>query len=192
MKRTFVAVPIPLLPQLGGFATNIKHKLYREKINWVNLNSLHITLFFLGDTRETHIPQIGSVLKDSLSTVSAFEINLKGTGCFSRKGIPQVIWVGIDNYSPLSVLKSVISNDIEKFGYMADKRIFKPHLTLGRIKYLKNKQVLFDMIENNNTKDFGTVKINEIIFFESELTGSGPIYNSLEKISLQQSIRHGL
>ena len=184
MKRTFIAVSIPLLPSVAALLTNLKIKLKNDNIKWVEIHNMHITLFFLGDTDSNKISEISTFLVETFSNFSTFEVELRGIGMFSKQGNPQVIWIGMKNYDQLVVLKKSIDIQLVEMGFNADNRPFKPHLTLGRIKYASNKNLLKNLVKDYENTQLGTIKINEIIFYESELTRSGPIYTPIKKIML--------
>jgi 2'-5' RNA ligase len=77
-----------------------------------------------------------------------------------------------------------IDKRLAKLGFQAEKRPFKPHLTLARIKYLKNKKAFYEAVEKYRDTFMQTAKINEIIFYRSILKPDGPEYKPIAKIDL--------
>jgi 2'-5' RNA ligase len=75
--------------------------------------------------------------------------------------------------------------DLEKAGFSSDRQNLVPHLTLGRIKSVKDK-ILFQKIINQ----FGDIcsasePVGEIILFESILKRDGPDYHIADRFPLQ-------
>jgi 2'-5' RNA ligase len=60
---------------------------------------------------------------------------------------------------------------------------FKPHLTLARIKLLKNKKAFFQAVEMYRDTFMQTTKINKIIFYRSVLKPEGAEYRELGSFS---------
>ena len=74
MKRTFVAIKLPISKQTAELVEDIKVQLSDEKIKWVDTWNMHITLYFLGDTDEELIGDIGEALKEKLKDFKSFII----------------------------------------------------------------------------------------------------------------------
>jgi len=69
-------------------------------------------------------------------------------------------------------------------GFPRDEREFRPHLTMARLKWINDKEKLKDLLETYKNEDFQEVKINEVIYYESILKPSGPVYKPIEKFIL--------
>ena len=182
MKRTFIAIKIPFAKQEMGIITDIKDALKKEKIKWVESWNLHITLFFLGDTDDNIIQPLTEKLVKQLKTTKYFNLVLKGLGVFKSIRDPKVIWIGINKSSELQMLKNEIDAIMFDFGFKANEREFKPHLTLGRVKFIHNKTEFKDLIEKYKETEFGKVVIDKVIFYESRLTPQGPVYKTIKEI----------
>ncbi len=184
MKRTFIAIEIPLSNQTVDFINNIKSDLKDEKIRWVASNNMHITLFFLGDTNENEIGSICTKLSGALKDIDSFELICKGLGIFRSVYNPKALWLGFDKSGMLNSLKVEIGKVISDFGFTIEERKFKPHLTLGRMKYIKDRNNLKLLLEKYKDTYIQKFQISEIIFYESQLTTVGPIYKIIQKFSL--------
>lgn len=184
MKRTFVAIKIPLSRQSAEMVGDIKKELVNEKIRWVDVWNLHITLHFLGDTDETLLEDIGTELTRQLKDCKPFILQCKGLGLFKNIYNPKVLWFGINRSDELIKVKQMVDNALKPFVFFKEGRMFKPHLTIGRIKFIKNKSTLSDVLneyKNTHIQDFN---ITELLFYESELTPKGPNYKVIRKFDL--------
>ena len=185
MKRTFLAVKIFPEPALINVLEDFYSSLNKEKIKWVEKNNLHITLKFLGDTEEENIPVINEKLLEVASKDNNFHIILQGCGVFKNLRKPKVLWVGLHETENLKNLHLDIENSLAETGFAKEERPFSPHLTIGRIKFLKNYSILRSKLGQYHDKYFQQNHVNEFIFYESILTQAGPIYRIINKFPLK-------
>jgi 2'-5' RNA ligase len=184
VKRTFIAVKIPVSKQTAEEIQNIKYELQDEKIKWVEIFNMHITLFFVGDTDEEMIQKISFNLYDLLNSKESFILKGKGVGVFKNLNNPRVLWMGIEESEYLQHLKLAIDQMMKKLGFEIEIRKFKPHLTLGRIKYVNDKRKLKNVLDCYKEFYFQDFEINKVIFYESKLTPGGPVYKVIKQIHL--------
>ncbi|MBS3772291.1 MAG: RNA 2',3'-cyclic phosphodiesterase [Bacteroidales bacterium] len=184
MKRTFIACKISPGDKLLKTYTKLRNELKNEKIKWVNSDHFHITLFFLGDTDEEMIPRVRTQVGNLVDQFSSFQIKLSGLGVFKNMNKPRVLWAGIYQYETMKEIKEGIENEMVALGFPAEKKEFRPHLTMARLKWINDKEKLKGLINDYQDEDFQQVKINEIIYYESILKPSGPVYKPIEKFIL--------
>ncbi|GAI95351.1 unnamed protein product, partial [marine sediment metagenome] len=75
MKRTFIAVPVPVEEPLRKLLGELRHTFREDKIKWIEPENLHLTLFFFGDTDEEIIPSVSSALVRSTSNFNEFKLD---------------------------------------------------------------------------------------------------------------------
>ncbi len=185
MKRTFIAVKTSADEKLTETVSLLKLELQKDSIKWVDLNQIHITLTFLGDTDDYVIEKVSSILSEKCQGSGLVNFIISGIGIFSDINNPRVIWAGIKNAESLLKLHQLVTGSLIKIGIKPEEREFKPHITLGRIKYIKDKNRLKQVLSKyDNTKEFQEVKIKELIYFESILKPEGPLYLPIRRIIL--------
>lgn len=184
MKRTFIAIKIPVLKNMENIVNELKLTLNDEKIKWVESWNIHITLFFIGDTEEDMIVEIGEALKYKLKEFKKFSLECFGLGVFKSIYNPKAFWLGLKESELLQDLKKSVDDIMRSFGYSVDERKFKPHITIGRTKFLKDKNQLKQLINKYENAFIQDIEVNEVVFYESELTAKGPIYKVLKSIPL--------
>ena len=102
---------------------------------WVNPESIHLTLKFLGDVTSDRVTEVLDAIKSGVVGIPSFQIQLAGLGVFPNPARTQVVWAGITgNMDRLGQLQSNIEVEMEKLGFPREKRKFSPHLTLARIR----------------------------------------------------------
>jgi len=103
---------------------------------------------------------------------------------FKNLNNPRVLWLGIEESEYLQHVKKEIDQMMGNFGFAIEDRKFKPHLTLGRMKQINNKAKLKNVLEHYKEVKFQDFFIDNVIYYESRLTSSGPIYKVIKQIAL--------
>jgi RNA 2',3'-cyclic 3'-phosphodiesterase len=184
MKRIFIAIKVVVGKTLFKTVSSLKSTLINEGIRWTSLDNIHITLAFIGETEENTIEMISSTLKESCEGTGKFELTMKGIGVFKNLSDPRVIWTGIEPSENLAQLNNTIINVLNTAGIEIEQRNFKPHLTLGRIKYVTDKPALKYLIDKYQNVEIQKVPVNEVIIYESILKPTGSLYIPVTIIKL--------
>lgn len=183
--RSFIAVN--LNPDIKEYLTSLQACLNvpETKIKWVKKNNLHLTMKFLGYITLDQAEFIKSTLKEITNLYNPFNIKLSSNiGTFPTYQMPRIIWVGIkEGISELAELYNCIENNLSKKGFPGEAKDFSGHITIGRVKYIRDKTSLIQTLKSVEVNNI-TQKINSIDLMESELTPSGPIYKITVKFSL--------
>ena len=185
MKRTFIAVKIQPETTLLNAYNNIKTQFPNDKIKWVEPDNLHITLKFIGVTSNQQIGMISNTLNEISASFNGFEIAVKKFGIFGKTSWPRVLWLGIEDGGKMESLASNINDHLFNYQIPKEEKKFSPHLTIARIKYFKSASRLADLIRDYSETEFQKSQVREIIFYESILQPSGPIYSVIKNFSLK-------
>ena len=184
MKRIFIAIKVEPDGNLQNIYSDVKYLLGNEKIGWVDHSNIHLTLAFLGDINDDMIRAAGIVLNDKCSGFGEFNFSLKGIGVFKSLRDPRIIWAGIDHSEVLMELNKFIISGLRNKGFSIEERPFKPHITLGRIKFLKDPDALISAVTKYQDTFIKGVNVTEVILFESVLKPTGPEYKPIGEYKL--------
>jgi 2'-5' RNA ligase len=66
-----------------------------------------------------------------------------------------------------------------------EDRQFNPHLTIGRIKHLNDKENLNALIKRFENSEMQIIPVYEVILYESILFPTGAVYKPLTKFKLE-------
>jgi len=184
--RVFIAI---------GLESSIKEKIARiqtrlkvtqDKIKWVEPSSIHLTLKFLGEIEEEKLEKVHQITGELGERVSPFKIEVKGMGVFPGFSSPRVIWIEArDTSGELEELAARLEEALVREGFVREKRKWKAHLTLGRVKSLKERERLRELIQKEMETEAGKMEVRDITIMQSQLTPKGAIYTSLGKIYLK-------
>ena len=182
MFRGFIAIEINATPSILEFEKEIKKT--GADIKLVEPQNIHITLKFLGDVEETLIDEIARIIKDAVKEIKPFTMKLNGTGVFPNNNYVRVIWIGIKEAQIIETIVKTIDEHLSELGFRKEKRGFSPHLTIGRVKSAKNKQILLEVIEKYKDVEFSIQEVKSIKLMKSDLTSKGPIYSTMREVKL--------
>lgn len=185
MKRIFAAIKIQPSGTFHNTYYGLKSNLKSEKIKWVELENIHITLKFFGETDESKIDGIKELLAEIAGQHSSFSLNINNVGIFGSSYKPKVIWLGIEKNEKLYSLANNVLDQLGSLGFKRDRQNFVPHLTIGRIKFIDNKIRFQEVIDRYKSREIQEQKVNQFYLIESILRPQGPEYRIIESFSLQ-------
>jgi len=184
LVRAFIAVEISssLKEKLYTETQSLRRALSRPLVRWVDVNNIHLTLKFLGDTPLDRLELLKGYLAEEVNGQSSFEIEIRKLGVFASFSRPRVIWVGVQDNGQLASLERCVQVAANRMGSAADKRPFSAHLTLGRIQpgvsHAEREQIRFAIMAQEGL-DFGKMQVDALHLFESQLKPTGAVYSSL-------------
>jgi 2'-5' RNA ligase len=180
--RAFIAIELPdeLKKKISDFQNELQTQDF-VAANWTS--DYHLTLKFFGEIDEHKQKEIANILVDIASKTKSFDLELKGVGAFPSQDYVRVLWMGAgygDDEAKFlqKEIDEALSEDFEKESNYAN------HLTLARIKAVKDKFKLKKFFENKQS--FGKFKVSSIKLIKSVLTKSGPVYETLKEFYLLQ------
>ena len=185
--RTFIAIDLDKKIK-DTITTYIEQQnRFHADVKWASRQGLHLTLKFLGEINNEKALRTESILDFVTKDINSFPLTFKGTGCFpSENRAPRVFWIGIQEHKNILPLQKAIETNLKNIGFPLEKRKYHPHLTLGRVRSNRNLEILKNELTYNQEKNFGSMTINNIIFFQSTLKPTGAEYTIISKHLLKQ------
>lgn len=172
--RTFISIDLPKKVQKE--MKKLQDKLPGFEGKRTDLENLHLTLKFLGEIDEEKIGEV----KDRLKKVRfrKFESEIDEMGVFSPKFV-KIVWVHLRNCNRLQKL---VDESLE--GLFPKEERFMSHVTIARVKYLKNKNYFLGELDKIKIQAGLKFKVNNFELKKSTLTPDGPIFETLERYTL--------
>ncbi len=186
MIRSFVALSLPadVRARLEQYGRELKSLgLYGS---FPKAESFHLTLKFLGDIPEAKVDAIDAALERAVIGIAPFHLDVRGLGAFPDTSSARVVWIGFDQSEPLSLLQARVETALEDLEFPPEDRPFRPHLTLARLKSKENLRALQTYLrEAGPVATAGTVPVEEVVLFRSDLRPDGARYTRLRAARLQ-------
>ncbi|MFA6618244.1 MAG: RNA 2',3'-cyclic phosphodiesterase [Candidatus Neomarinimicrobiota bacterium] len=134
-KRIFIAIPLPekVKEELGRVRELLDP--LSEGIKWTDIENLHITLKFLGETPEWVMDDVRQEFKRICSGLKSFQLQLSDLTQFPKTGDPRILLAGLQKVPALVYkLSDELNTGFLSMGYDDTGKKFLPHITLGRVK----------------------------------------------------------
>lgn len=153
------------------------------KIKFVEPENLHLTIKFLGEITGEQAKEIGGILEGIARKYRKHRVRVKGIGVFPSYGYVRVIWAGLEGDEKIKEIARDVENAMRKLGFKKDKE-FVSHITIGRVKYVRDKVELMLTLKELAGEDLGEFTVEAIELKKSTLTPGGPIYETIKRVEL--------
>lgn len=150
-------------------------------IRWTPPEQLHFTLKFLGEQPPEMPARLAPELREVSALHPAFDLKFGPGGVFPRHGEPRVLWLGLaEGQEPIAALAESLESACFKLGLPREDRVFRPHLTIGRVKA---SPAMFDRARLAAGIS-GRMTVDGFALIESVLSPGGPTYRELQRFKL--------
>jgi len=179
--RLFAAIDIE--PQAQDRIEHIQQQLKRDlnlpgkEVRGVRPGHVHLTLKFLGEVPDSAITQVCNVITRTAAEYEAFDLRIQGLGVFGRP--VRVVWAGCQPCPQLMKLQTRLESEFEKIGWDKENRPFAGHLTIGRVKTTAVGRTLAKAVEAYADEFIGSVSVDQLVLYESQLGAAGPEYTAV-------------
>jgi 2'-5' RNA ligase len=190
MLRSFVAVEIPADMQsaLACSTASLQKVLPKPLIRWVAPQNIHLTLKFLGDVSPANLERLAEALKLEAGTHETFSMSVGGLGAFPTPRRARIIWIGLEAPAALVALLHGVEAVAAMLGYASEDRPISPHLTIGRVGQKvsgADLQRIRAALEETMVGALGTVRVDAVHIFKSDLQPGGSVYSRLYTLPLK-------
>jgi 2'-5' RNA ligase len=175
--RAFLALDIP--SKAADLIVNISKAFYGNvEGRYVKREHMHSTLFFFENFKGS-TDDIAAFLKNL--SINEMLVNFTGVNFFTYKMQPTVLFADF-NSDGADYLYETCRNFLLESKVPFDQKPFKKHITLCRIKAIKDMELFKKEIAIQNKKlDDSVFNFESVTFYRSTLTKNGPIYEVLAK-----------
>lgn len=187
--RCFIAVDITegIRKGLARLQDELRRKADTRKgdVKWVDPNVMHLTLKFLGEIKAEQSVDACRAAEEVAGRHSSFELEVEEVGHFGGNSA-RVLWVGAgQNCSPLVQLHEDLEQQLEQAGWPREGREFSAHLTLCRVRNTKAGIIFARAIRPYKDLKVGSMSVEALCVYQSELSPQGPIHTKLGNYRLQ-------
>ncbi len=187
--RAFIAIELPdeLKIELGRLETQLKSGR-PPGVKWVDPDSIHLTLKFLGNIAIDNTGEITRAMEEAAGAVPPFHLDVKDLGVFPNLKRVQVAWVGISGeVDKLGQLQQGIESNLVHLGFAPESRPFTSHLTLARLRNqvsLDERQRFGQLIAGTRF-EAGGIDVDTVSLMRSQLTRAGALHSRISSVRLK-------
>jgi 2'-5' RNA ligase len=183
--RLFIAIELPEENKKQMAEAQRRLKGAGVNASWTRPEGVHLTLKFLGEIPEAKVPEIMSALAGAAGGFGGFRLEVAGVGAFPNPRNARVVWIGVSgDIEKLTGLQAAIEDAMARLGMEREERKFTPHLTLGRIKYIRAKESWLGALEELKDIKLPEFDVASVHLMKSELKPSGAVYAEMGRVEL--------
>ncbi len=196
--RLFLAVPLP--DDVRNLVGREIDRLQREgwPVRWVQPESAHLTLHFLGETEPERAELVRLALPGVVATHAPFDLRTAAFGVFPSFRRPRVLWLGLHGpVHRLETLQQDIGRALRTLDIAAGEQPFHPHITLGRVRDGDGERALLRELPDAVKAAFvdratgaaiatpaTPVPVREVLLMRSHLGKGSPRYEEIASFPL--------
>jgi 2'-5' RNA ligase len=184
--RLFVAIEIP--EDIKKLLAEVQEQIKDSGVDagWTRSEGIHLTLKFLGDVPEANVPEIMTALSHATKETTGLRLELVGAGAFPNPKNARVVWIGVSGETDkLTRIQVAVEETMVALGFKREDRSFSPHLTLGRIKFIRSRDKWLKALDGIKDVKLSGFDVRTVSLMKSELKPSGAVYTEIGKVELK-------
>jgi 2'-5' RNA ligase len=187
--RVFIAIDIDQVIRKG--LTELQSEMLakvdikKSDAKWVNPQTMHLTLKFLGEIKDVQAVDVCNITKEVAARHKCFDIDVGGVGFFGGRSA-RVLWIGAGQENEkLLQLQEDLEKSLASTGWPPETRKFAGHLTLCRVRNSRAGIKLAHLTKEYEGYKLGVMPADSLCVYQSELKSGGPVYTVLGSYDLQ-------
>ena len=171
-RPLFIAAPIP-----EAIANELSARTMKiAGVRWVPAENMHITLHFLGEISADVVNDVHAEL--STFRFQSFELTTAGVNWFGTPRSVRLLFSEVEPHAQIVDLHRRTTGLLKKCGLEIERRKFRPHITLARMKAVTPERFAH-YLEAHAIMRLGPILIDRLILFESYRNSTGSVYKAL-------------
>ncbi len=188
--RLFIALNLPARARKSVHRAAKPLREVGLPVRWLEPETYHLTLKFLGDVRPEVAPQVEEVVDRVAGNTRPFAMDVEGFGAFPTIRRPSVLWIGVEPTPALRCLKQDLEWALADLGFNRETRAFHPHVTLGRSESEDGAGAFRGLDALAASLEFrGHVDLRTVDLMRSHLSRGGARYSTVRSSELKTPVR---
>jgi 2'-5' RNA ligase len=187
--RLFVACEVPddIKETIGEVIEGLRQKSGPD-VRWIRPEGVHVSLKFLGEVPTKKLPAVKLAIQEAVVGHSPFELEFSTIGTFGGREGLRIMWVGIaGDVLRLEALVRAVNAALAVVGFEPERRPFRPHLTLGRVRdeVPTRRRAEIEVAVGKSGVPQVSWRTAQVSLMRSRLTTSGATYEVLATFPLR-------
>jgi len=192
--RLFIACELPedVREAIGEVIETLRSRS-GSAVRWIKPEGIHVTLKFLGEVHVKKLPSIKLAIQEAVVGHSPFELEFSNIGTFGGREGLRIMWVGIaGDVLRLEALVRSVNAALAVVGFEPERRPFRPHLTLGRVRdeIPTRQRAEIEVAVGKMEVPPSTWRTTQVSLMRSRLTPQGAVYEALATFPLRLQSHH--
>ena len=162
---------------------------HADRVRWVPIENVHITLKFFGETPAAQRSTIEATMERVVASVPPLELAITGVKVVRRGRRPQMVWATVaDTDGRLQRLHDRTERLLESEGFAREVRSFSPHSTLARVRdgvAQWEQESLENWAATQREMPPIPFQVAEVLLMKSELKPQGAEYTVCRRFGLR-------
>ena len=187
--RLFVACEVPddVRETIGETIEGLRKKS-GAAVRWIRADGVHVTLKFLGEVPVKKLPAVKLAIQEAVVGHAPFELEFSNIGTFGGREGLRLMWVGIaGDVLRLEALVRAVNAALAVVGFEPERRPFRPHLTLGRVRdeISTRHRAEIEVAVGKSTVPPVSWRTAQVSLMRSRLTTAGATYEVIATFPLR-------
>ncbi|BAU28413.1 2'-5' RNA ligase [Aneurinibacillus soli] len=150
---------------------------------WQPVETIHLTMQFLGEKQEADLPQIDQALQTAVKGIPPISLHIGPPGVFGHTQRARVLWLSLNGETDaLKTLQKQTAEALTEAGLYKEDKPFRPHITLGR--NLETPFELEEVMALFRHTPLTEWTVEALHLYRSTLTPAGAIHHKLKTYPL--------
>ena len=178
--RAFLALDLSKETREALAGVQVRLKPETVHVKWVDPGQMHLTLKFFADLQPDQRDKLALPMAEVAKRTAPFTFKVRGVGFFAAGDKIRVVWCGVDDANGrLAALQRTVEMALAPLKLPREERLFKPHLTLVRLREPSREPQLVQALKVMMALDAGVERPDRLRLYQSTLTPEGPVYRVL-------------
>jgi 2'-5' RNA ligase len=187
--RLFIACEVPedVKMAVGGLIDDLRSRS-GTAVRWIRPEGVHVTLKFLGEVPSKKLPSIKIAMQEAVVRHSPFNLEFSNIGTFGGREGLRIMWIGIaGDVLRLEALVRDVNLALAVVGFEPERRPFRPHLTLGRVRdeVGTRQRAEIEVAVGKTTVPTSAWRTSQVSLMRSRLTRTGAVYDVIATFPLR-------
>ena len=184
--RSFIAFKPPedIIRRIGQMQAQLRSQGVVAR--WVKPSNIHLTLKFLGETDPDQAGAIRDAMQVAVGGQAPLELALGPLGGFPNLSRPRILWQALaQDTDRLQGIQQRLETQLSQCGFLAERRPYRAHLTIGRIRRPKRwHPKATAAVEQFQVLRPQPFTMDTLIWYQSRLLPGGAEYTALARLRL--------